>query len=133
MAGAVGDISSEPRSRTFALQTKSLAFSKCRDSERSLFWGFDCGDGWFDILNHAFSLVSGRTDISPGCGEVTVVEVKEKFGGLRIHYRGGDDFVEGVFNLAESASVHICTICGNRAPNRGLHYHHPRCETHYGN
>jgi hypothetical protein len=96
------------------------------------FWGFECGDGWFDILNHAFALVSARTDISPGCGEVTVVEVKEKFGGLRIYYQGGDDFVEGVFNLAESASVHICAICGNRAPNRRMHFHHPRCETHYG-
>lgn len=96
------------------------------------FWGFECGDGWFDILNHAFSLVSARTDISPGCGEVTVEQVKEKFGGLRIHYRGGDDFVEGVFNLAEAASVHICAICGNRAPNRRMHYHHPRCAIHYG-
>ncbi|WP_160105675.1 hypothetical protein [Pseudomonas izuensis] len=93
------------------------------------FWGFECGDGWFDILSHAFSLVSARTDSHPGCGEVAVEEVKEKFGGLRIYYRGGDDYVEGVFSLAESASIHICVICGNRVSDRRVHFHHPRCES----
>ncbi|MDI3358594.1 hypothetical protein MO767_30265, partial [Pseudomonas sp. UYIF39] len=60
-----------------------------------------------------------------------VLEVKEKFGGLRIYYRGGDDYVCGVFNLAEVMSVNICAICGSRVGNRRMHYHHPRCDLHY--
>ncbi len=95
------------------------------------FWGFECQDGWFDILNIALSLVSARCDISD-CEQVTVTEVKEKFGGLRIYYRGGDDFVHGVFNFAETISVNVCAICGSRVGNRRMHYHHPRCDLHYG-
>lgn len=95
------------------------------------FWGFECQDGWYDILNIALSLVSARCDISD-CEQVTVNEVKEKFGGLRIYYRGGDDFVHGVFNFAEAISVNVCAICGSRVGNRRMHYHHPRCDLHYG-
>lgn len=51
------------------------------------FWGLECQDGWFDILNIALSLVSARCDIGD-CEQVAVTEVKEKFGGLRIYYRG---------------------------------------------
>lgn len=99
--------------------------------DEHFFWGFECGDGWFDLLHHAFALVSARAEARPEC-EVTIEEVKEKFGGLRIYYRGGDDYVEGVLSLAETASVNICVICGNRAPNRSLDQHHSRCEAHYG-
>lgn len=95
------------------------------------FWGFECLDGWYDLLNNALSLVSARCEIAPDCEPVTVLEVKEKFGGLRIYYRGGDDYVCGVFNLAEVMSVNICAICGSRVGNRRMHYHHPRCDLHY--
>lgn len=95
------------------------------------FWGFECSDGWFDLLNNGLSLVSAWCDITPACPQVTVLEVKEKFGGLRIYYEGGDDFVKGVFNFAETMSVNICAICGSRVGNRRMHYHHPRCDEHY--
>lgn len=94
------------------------------------FWGFQCQDGWYDLLNNALSLASAWCDIT-NCKQVTVLEVKEKFGGLRIHYQGGDDYVKGVFNFAETMSVNICAICGTRVGNRRMHYHHPRCDAHY--
>lgn len=94
------------------------------------FWGFQCQDGWYDLLNNALSLASAWCDITD-CKQVTVLEVKEKFGGLRIHYQGGDDYVKGVFNFAETMSVNICAICGTRVGNRRMHYHHPRCDAHY--
>ncbi|MNP40016.1 hypothetical protein D3C76_1336220 [compost metagenome] len=41
-------------------------------------------------------------------------QIKEKFGTLRFYYRGeGDDFVEGLIDLAEELSGNICEICGS--------------------
>lgn len=95
-----------------------------------MFWGFECNDGWFNLLRHAFALVTVRSEISPGCGSVIIEEVKEKNGTLRIYYRGGDDFVHGAINLAEAISVHVCEICGRNVKNRRMHYHFPRCDEH---
>ncbi|MHC8337784.1 hypothetical protein [Pseudomonas sp. HLT2-19-2] len=106
-------------------------FPNARLVNGQYFWGFGCQDGWFDLLNNALSLVYARCEIASGCEQVIVEEVKEKFGVLRICYRGGDDFVTGVFNLAEAMSVNICVICGTRVGNRRMHYHHPRCDLHY--
>jgi hypothetical protein len=58
-------------------------------------WGFCNGDGWFDILWRP----SG--DLEPLVGELEqttgrqfeVTQVKEKFGGLRIHVNHGNDAI----------------------------------------
>lgn len=46
--------------------------------------------------------------------EVTVQidQIKEKFGGLRFYYSGGDDAIHGMTSLAESLSYKICEACG---------------------
>ena len=43
---------------------------------------------------------------------VQVSQIKEKFGGLRFYYNGGDDFVFGLTMFAESLSYRICETCG---------------------
>lgn len=44
-------------------------------------WGFSCGDGWYKILAELFTKID---QIAPN--KVTLDQVKEKFGGLRIYY-----------------------------------------------
>jgi hypothetical protein len=39
-------------------------------------------------------------------------QIKEKFGGLRFYYSGGDDYIDGMTSLAESLSYRICEYCG---------------------
>lgn len=39
-------------------------------------------------------------------------QVKEKFGGLRFYFSGGDDYIEGLVHLAECLSYKICEDCG---------------------
>jgi len=39
-------------------------------------------------------------------------QIKEKYGGLRYYYSGGDDIIDGMVNLAESLSYDICENCG---------------------
>jgi hypothetical protein len=54
--------------------------------------------------------------------QVVFQQVKEKFGGLRIYYEGGDEFTSGMVALAERLSYHICEKCGKFseavAPNK---------------
>jgi hypothetical protein len=40
-------------------------------------------------------------------------QIKEKFGGLRFYYSGGDEAICGMVNLAESLSYKICEDCGS--------------------
>ena len=44
-------------------------------------WGFECGDGWYDILERLFTKLD---KIAPE--RVVIDQVKEKFGGLRVYY-----------------------------------------------
>lgn len=43
---------------------------------------------------------------------VYIDQIKEKFGGLRFYYSGGDDEISGMVWLAESLSYRICEHCG---------------------
>jgi hypothetical protein len=44
--------------------------------------------------------------------EFRVDQIKEKFGGLRFYYSGGDDYIDGMVAMAESMSYDICETCG---------------------
>jgi hypothetical protein len=55
-------------------------------------------------------------DIVP---QVTLDQVKEKFGTLRFYYTGGDDYISGMVSLAESMSGVTCEGCGNVGERSG--------------
>ena len=44
--------------------------------------------------------------------QVVLIQVKEKFGGLRIYYRGGDTHIHATVQLAEQLSYKTCEVCG---------------------
>jgi hypothetical protein len=43
---------------------------------------------------------------------IHIDQIKEKFGGLRFYYSGGDNEISGMTRLAESLSYKICEKCG---------------------
>ena len=45
---------------------------------------------------------------------VRVNQVKEKFGGLRFYWSGGNDVIAGLVAFAEAMSMQICEICGDK-------------------
>jgi len=45
--------------------------------------------------------------------QVHASQVKEKLGGLRFYYDGGDNTIDGMVWLAEHMSDHICEECGS--------------------
>lgn len=45
--------------------------------------------------------------------QVTVYQIKEKFGGLRFNCHGGDEYVQGAISVIEALSVKVCEECGS--------------------
>lgn len=70
-------------------------------------WGFECGDGWFKILE---TLCEQVNDI-PG---FRFDQVKEKFGALRIYFSCDEDHdkAQKFVDEAEIQSTKVCEICG---------------------
>jgi len=93
-------------------------------TETTMCWGFECGDGWYNILNALMGNIQHHIDWNnqnfekgytqyKQVPQVTLDQVKEKFGTLRFYYTGGDDYVRGLVTMAESMSAITCETCGN--------------------
>jgi len=100
--------------------------------ETCMCWGFDCGDGWYNILNQLMGNIQHHIDWKNRNGEVvpqvTLDQVKEKFGTLRFYYTGGDDIIDGMVRMAESMSGVTCEGCGNVGERKGGGWVHTYCE-----
>lgn len=83
-------------------------------TESLMCFGCECDDGWFDIINRACGLIANHIKHRPECPPVEFMQIKEKFGGLRLYYYGGDEYVAGVCNMAESMSYSVCEVTGER-------------------
>ena len=149
--------------------------------ETCMCWGFDCGDGWFNILDQLMGNIQHHIDwkekqrngaikynematqakagnfdlfeedmkalpndeykekrlgeivagnfrqVPELIPQVTLDQVKEKFGTLRFYYSGGDDYISGMVSLAESLTGVTCESCGNVGERRGGGWVHTYC------
>lgn len=44
--------------------------------------------------------------------QVTIIQIKEKDGVLRISHLGGDDYTDGLIDMTQELSSCICEVCG---------------------
>jgi hypothetical protein len=149
--------------------------------ETCMCWGFECGDGWFNILDQLMGniqhhidwkekqrdgaikynnmvsqcregifnlfeedmktiidqaykekrlaeiLANGYREVPDVIPQVTLDQVKEKFGTLRFYYSGGDDVIDGMVRMAESMTGVTCEECGNIGERRGGGWVHTYC------
>ena len=103
-------------------------------------WGFDCGDGWYNIINALCSNIQHHIDWAQeqkekygrgdGCSQVVAVQVKEKFGTLRFYTTGGDEQIYGMIRMAESMSAVTCEECGAPGRLRPGGWIRTLCDTH---
>jgi hypothetical protein len=91
------------------------------------FWGFECGDGWYDLLDYTCGAIASYGNAE----DVMVDQIKEKFGQLRFYVTGGDDMIEGMIWMAEHMSGHICETCGNRGELRTGSWLVTLCDMHH--
>lgn len=99
-------------------------------------WGFECGDGWFNILDQLMGDIQHYINWKNVNGEVvrqvTLDQVKEKYGTLRFYYSGGDHYVAGMVTMAESMSGVTCETCGSPGTRTDGGWIRTLCETHRG-
>jgi len=84
--------------------------------ESCMSWGFECGDGWYDLINQLCSSIQRYIDQNQHLNipQVTVEQVKEKYGTLRFYTHGGDQLTDGMIWFAENLSSKTCEVCGNK-------------------
>jgi hypothetical protein len=93
--------------------------------------GFCCSEGWWPILESLCASIQNHIDWKKGeCPQVTVAQIKEKFGGLRFYYDGGDDRVRGMVIMAENWAEHSCETCGAPGTSGGKGWIKTLCPTH---
>lgn len=111
-------------------------------------WGFECSDGWFNIIDQLCGTIQSHIDwrnsqrelllkdnpynhpIPDEVRQVVATQVKEKFGTLRFYYDGGDDVIDGMVQLAESMSGVTCEECGKPGKSRSGGWIRTLCEEH---
>ena len=102
--------------------------------ETCMCWGFECGNGWFTILDQLMGNIQHHIDWKNRTEEVvpqvTLDQVKEKFGTLRFYYTGGDDYIRGMVTMAEAMSSVTCETCGKPGTRTGGGWIKTVCKEH---
>lgn len=96
--------------------------------------GFCCGEGWWPIIaelcgqiQHHINWKNRQSEIVV---QVVVGQIKEKFGGLRFYYSGGDDEISGMVRMAEAWANNTCETCGSPGKRREGGWIKTLCDTH---
>jgi len=79
--------------------------------ESSMVWGFECGDGWFQLLYELSQELSAYQAEHPEL-DFAVDQVKSKFGSLRFHLSGGDAITEEMIEAACQRASVTCELTG---------------------
>jgi len=111
--------------------------------------GFCIGEGWWPIVEELCVNIQGHIDwknktrekllednpydheIPEEVAQVVVRQIKEKFGGLRFYYEGGDDEISGMVRMAESWASRSCEDCGVPATKQTRGWIKNVCDKHF--
>lgn len=101
------------------------------------------GPGWMTIVETLTAAIQSyidrrnkfhetRPDKVQEVEQVIVSQIKEKFGGLRFYYDGGDSYIDGMVDLAEHWAEKTCEECGKPGHLRkDLPWIKTLCDEHY--
>jgi hypothetical protein len=96
--------------------------------------GFCVGEGWWPVLanlcaniQHHIDWKNKQSEVVP---QVVVGQIKEKFGGLRFYYDGGDDTIRGMVSMAEAWAGNTCEECGAPGKRRDGGWIKTLCDHH---
>lgn len=110
--------------------------------------GFAIGAGWWPIIEDLCGQIDSYTkwrnntreallkdnpykhSIPEAVPQVVVEQIKEKFGGLRFYYQGGDDHISGMVRMAEMWAGRSCEECGKPGERRSGGWIRTLCDEH---
>lgn len=89
-------------------------------------FGFECRDGWFDLLSECIENIKDvclRENL-----DIKTSQVKEKYGTLRFYLSSTTDELEEIIGFAEDKSAITCEVCGKLGKSRKLSWIQTLCE-----
>ena len=96
--------------------------------------GFAVSQGWWPILEKLCANIQHHIDWknreSQVVPQVVVAQIKEKFGGLRFYYDGGDAEISGMVRMAEAWADVACEECGAIGTRRSGGWIRTLCDVH---
>lgn len=95
-----------------------------------LAWGFECGDGWFDLLKELSHRLTDLIKAQPDVEDFTLsaTQVKEKYGTLRFYMTCSTEAMNRLIDEAEAKSAFICEGCGKPGKINSGPWYEVRCE-----
>ena len=83
-------------------------------TETSMRMGFQCGDGWFNLIYDLSQKIEARLKEEPAdfAEQFAVEQVKEKFGILTYSASGGSEAISRLIREARARSAKTCEACG---------------------
>lgn len=84
-------------------------------------WGISCGDGWNQLLDDLCEKIEAELDKLPELEDnFRILQIKEKFGGLRFYVSGATEEIQKIIDLYEELSYNICEMCGKEGKLRKI-------------
>lgn len=68
---------------------------------------YQCGDGWRNLVDTAIDQIRATDN------RIQILEVKEKFGDLSLHYRPRNDKADYIVRLTGEIASQTCESCGS--------------------
>ena len=96
-------------------------------------WGFQCGDGWYKIIDQLSSelekIIVQYIKDNPYSADcyLRASTVKEKYGTLRFYMVSETAEMSALIRKAEKQSAKTCEVCGEPGKLRGRAWYSTRC------
>ena len=73
---------------------------------------FECGIGWKRLYQPIIDKVDSLNETLPEDKQIKILQIKEKFAGLRIYLENANEELMKMVHEAESESYQVCERCG---------------------
>lgn len=80
-------------------------------------------DGWHDLIDRLCGIVQRHIDghlPDELKDQIRFTQIKQKFGGLRVHVNHWVPYIQGAITMAEDISYKTCEMCGRDADTHNV-------------
>jgi ribosomal protein L37AE/L43A len=81
-------------------------------------FGLECDKGWYPLIYELLDKIQAIVDSNPEYKDLQVVQIKEKFGSLRMYLNYDPKEISDLIDEYERKSYVICEICGSNGVKR---------------
>jgi hypothetical protein len=104
-------------------------FTEIDDKQPIKLFGAEVSEGWKNLLD---GLLVKLITLDPS-HTVRILQIKEKFGGLRFYVNGANEQIHELISEYEDNSLYICEVCGEPGTLHVTgHWYQTRCSKHKG-